>query len=139
VGGEPCVHSCSTFPLWSRAGSVCHGTLCQRSAAHVTSVRSDERMDGISETQFRLMISFTNRRQTNARYGCMLGSQRIFREFARSLGVQAPRSPHVADNGYQRDRSTTQTSSPSEAWLLSKTSWEVRILSSASPSIAATS
>jgi len=60
-------HLRSVFPPWCKAGSVCHGTLCQRSAAHVTSVRSDERMDGISEVQFRLMIKTTNSRQTNAR------------------------------------------------------------------------
>ena len=49
----------------------------QRSVLHVTSVRSDERMDGIS-AQFRLMIRTTNSRQTNAQYGCgILGSQRV--------------------------------------------------------------
>ena len=78
MGTEACGHSRSIFPLWFKTGFVCHGALRQRSVRHVTSDRSDERMDGISEAQFRLiMIRFTNSRQTNAQYGCILGSQRI--------------------------------------------------------------
>lgn len=77
AGTEACGHSRSIFPLWFKTGSVRHGTLRQRSVPHVTSVRSDERMDGISETQFRLMIRTTNSRQTNAQGGRLLGSQRI--------------------------------------------------------------
>ena len=113
-------HLRSIFLLWFRtfkADSDCHGTPRQRSGIHVTSVRSDERMDRISEPRRLHCPASTARRTKRPRYDRVLvlnepWSSQIPRIYSQFRGSSATITPYRMRGRPSRHASSLGRCSP---------------------------